>query len=851
MIRISREPSRPGGPVFHLDRHSDLHRSWNGVRHLLEDVATVVEREAGGRDALARFLGEHREVASLVLDDQVLDDQVLDDQALDDQVLDGLEPAPDAAALRAADGLAARLTSHLSHNWAVQRPLFDAWGRLLHDLLHDLLCEVLPDGGSATLFVSDLARLDWETLAAVKAVYRLFPDTSPAFRIHHDPRRPAPRPDADGLWWQTRPEYVAQAALGFQILPGAVTTAEASPEPPAEPRVASVTATVTASDTGRFLDGFDTRARDALRAARKEGRAPGADLDQKFLVHAVERSFQSFAFTTALRLGLDLLELQTEDRSWLDPRQAATVHEVVALCAHNRQFRTAGNQALADFLERHLVAALEAEDRPERRCAVLYRLGVAVGRRRGDLEAALGWCDRGVEEARHLRDTELSPLRIAYQDAWMRNIRAYVRMRLRRIADGARDLETAFEHLETAQRQDPPGGSAAVRSWTRDVELSHSLLAGNLAALAHLSGDREGAHRWRSVGHELSKGAPGIERYEASQWIVLCRDFHLPRMAVSQALDGLRGARRENDALWLHRLLTVTADLTDRVGRVWTTARLYRHAHRLGRELGGSPLLDRVELRAAAACSRTGRFAEARDLLVAVAADRRWPADPQTRSRRQTELQVEIHRAMALLAARAGSGETAEVSMETARRHAVRLRDELDGSSRALVRTLADTGLVGQLLGRLDAAAEAYRQILELRCPGDMEQEDLGAAEELRARLGLEEIEGPEAGRLEPCLQRLPQALRDTEAWWDLARLLEALGRGLEAGTFESTFDREAALGSAPGSGRDLLALASCQRRDCSDALAALSARWPALGEAIGRSRDRLCGSILEAPISR
>jgi len=768
MTRISREPGRPRGPVFHLDRDPGPDRGWNGVRHLLTDVAGSL-----GRDRVERVLREHRAAASLVVED--------------------LAPAMTPGERRAADGLAARLTSHLSHNWAVQRPLFDAWAGILHDLLHGL---------DAVLLVSDLACLDWETLAACKALYRRFPDSAPGFRFHHDPHRPPPEPDPDGLLWQTRPGYVAEAALGFQILPGAVTVADAAPEPVAP-------------------EGPPSDRKGAVEPA-------DPDLD------AVVRRFRSCAFTAALRRGLELLEHRPD----LEPRQAATAHALVALCAHNRQFRTAGNQALADFLERHLVAALETEDRPELRCALLYRLGVTVGRRRGDLEAARIWCDRGADEARELRracergEIGLSPLRVAYQEGWLRNIRAYVRMRLGDLDGGARDLRTAFERLAAARREAPPASGPEARSWSRDVELSHSLLAGNLAALSHLSGDRDGTHRWRAVGHELSRDAPGIERYEASQWIVLCRDFHLPRMALPQALEGLRGARRENDALWLHRLLTVTADLSDRLGRAHTTARLYRHAHRLRRELDDSPLLDRVELRAAAACARTGRFAEARSLLVEAATGRHGA---RTRSR----LQVEIHTGMALLAARADNEATAEVSMEKALEHARTV-----GDIPLRLRALTAAGLARQLLGHVDAAADLYREALAVlgSDPGSAAL----AAEELRALVGLEEIAGPDRERMLRALERLPEALKDAEAWWDLPRLLTALARALAthelpapepAGRISDVLDQPL----------DLLAQTGSQRRDCVRPLAAVEGVLPGFAERIVQSRSRLGRSILES----
>jgi len=107
--------------------------------------------------------------------------------------------------------------SHLSHNLLVQRPLFEGWAALLADLLSD----TASGQGRVTLVVPDVARLDRESLGALRTLFRRHPDRAPNLVLGFDPERPDPRPDGDGVIWEIPVPDVFKPVLGFQTQPGA------------------------------------------------------------------------------------------------------------------------------------------------------------------------------------------------------------------------------------------------------------------------------------------------------------------------------------------------------------------------------------------------------------------------------------------------------------------------------------------------------------------------------------------------------------------------------------------------------------------------------------------------------
>ena len=140
----------------------DPYESWLGVRQILLQCI-----HWHGEQRVLEVLEHHAEAASLVLDDW----------------------QPCSSEVRAETQMAARLESHLTHNWVVQRPLISGWARILSALTRQ---------ANFCLLVPYINFLDWETLATLKTLYSLGPDRYPRLVVGYEKDLVPPEQDTDG-----------------------------------------------------------------------------------------------------------------------------------------------------------------------------------------------------------------------------------------------------------------------------------------------------------------------------------------------------------------------------------------------------------------------------------------------------------------------------------------------------------------------------------------------------------------------------------------------------------------------------------------------------------------------------
>lgn len=665
-------------------------RSWNGVRNLLAGLA-----HSRGRKAVEQVLARHHPAAGRLIPRWAAN----------------LSPAE----REVADLMTACPESHLSHNLLVQRPLFEGWAALLAKLT-----------GGATLVVPDAARLDRESLAALRTLYRRFPERAPDLILGFDPHRSPPRPDCDGVIWKMPTGDDLKMALGLLALPGAE---------------------LIEIDAGEIGDGHE-----------REEEEEEEDLDSSLWddleesagwppgLAAVQSTFRRFAFTATLRLGLRLLASGAP----LSPTQTAEVHALVALAAHNRQFRSLGNRPLARFLERHLLAAWRFETRPARRSALAYRLAVTMGRRLKQIEEGLEWSARAIEEAQR---EGIPPRQAAHLEAWGRNIRAYIQMERGQLDEARRECERAFALLDAEVRKGAgtaEQAAVAMDPLLREIAFTHALLADNQAALAELAGDDDGFRRWKEIGDSPAAGFPGLVRFEGLSWV----RFHRREGRLDQALPwaqrALEAACAEQDALREYRYAVQSADLLDRLGRSAEALERFDEARALRRRLGDPRVLRPVTAAAASVARRAGRLDQARELLEEALADA------------EGTVRAECLAALGRVFAETGEVEEAEARIGEAIDEAVEL-----GERDVLVRVAVTAGETSLRLGRREEAREAFSRADEIA------DGNTPAADRLAIGLGLAEtatepISTAALGRL---LTLLPEALDDADTWERLPRL--------------------------------------------------------------------------------
>jgi len=714
--------------------------SWSGVRQILAQILA-----SAGEQAVTATLERHAGPARLVLDRWT--------------------PSRPEEAERRSAALAARIESHLTHNWTVQRPVMNGWARILAELTR---------GRDFCLVVPYVNRLDWETLAVLKSLYRLPRESRPRLVVGYDKDLAAPERDDRGIEWRLRSQYVRDAVLGW--LGRRHARCIAAPEP------AAPDAAPPGGRPGGLPDLVAGLEREACAVL-----ADPADLDRaacEQMVEALEACFRRFGFTAALWLGLELFRRVPD----LSGELAARAHEVVALSAHNRQFSSQGNTVLGELIAAHLEAAIAEERRPLVRCALLYRLAVAYGRRLGRLEDADRWAGRATAEAERAERT--GP---RYQAVWARNVHAYVHGR-RKSGERARQcMQAAFELVSAPQWEAAARGSNGRPFSGGDLALTRSLVAHNLAVTEAFAGEAERSSRTLETACALESEIEGSAKYWAMGLVHSLRGRHRPDLALPQALLGLRAAAKDREtSLELYFLLQL-ADLAYRAGRPLPSSRYFLAGRRLAARL--EPLVDGhpdLDLPAAAALEDAGRL----DLAEAILRSKLGgPAESSA------EMSAEVASRLAVIAARRNDPDAADAWADRASEAAAD-----DAHRHCLVRTAVHLGRAARLLERRRQAEELLAWALQL-VEDRQDPESVAPAEELLVLTELHRCRALTAEQARRTILLVPRSLSSPAAWWALPDALAIWldhGEGLELGGPE-----------APDHALQLVLTAGESRDDC------------------------------------
>jgi|GEM_PF-1797610 len=727
---------------------------WSVLRRILPTL-----RELHGSEPVERAVRQHSVAASFVLPGR----------------LKTLEPP---ATLRRKQ-LEARLASHMTHNEIVQEQLFEEVAALFHDLLAPDLRLVLPN----------IARLDPSSLVLLRTTYRLFSDTSPSLVIGYDPATSV-EVDEDGILWDFSPLMLKAFVHGFHTLDGfRVQTVSGEEAVLSEEGSAP-------SSTQRRVDPLDSDLEGrAWRSLQELGETSGAavpETTRDLVLEAIDRCFESYAFRPLMTLGLELLRRGAS----LAADDEARVRTMVALGAHNRQFLSRGNLRLARFLEGHYRRALELETDPLRRICLLYRLTVAVGRRQGRIEPALELADRGLES---FEGAALPAEEAVMQEAWLRNIRAFLLMRQKKLDAAFEEERRAVALLARCEEL-----SEVLRT---DARLSRAVVADNLAELAILVHDDDHRSRWHRATQELVGDWLDLGHLTSRMWMTFHRAGLRLDEARKHAETGLRESRRKKIYVLEYLYLANLADIEYRLGDPARALALYDEVLPF-RDLLADGVDVRLPVEAAsiAAALRLGDAPRAKTELRRLSEDRRDAS---------LEERAELEATAGWIAALANEPEAAEERINQAIELAVE-----SGARDALLRVALLAGRTCRHLGREADARSAYLQALEISEAGSRD-EPVAPADLAEARLGLWTCGAGGFEHLRILVSLYPEALReDPEAWWRLGELLEGLRKAGEAGK-EWLADADLATSLAT------IRRAASQREDCRERLAALGSIFP------------------------
>jgi tetratricopeptide (TPR) repeat protein len=740
-----------GGRAVWMEPSPNVRRLWAQLRQLLPQL-----RELVGGPAMEDALTRHKVAAS--------------------HLLARLETQMTKEERRQRSALGASLTSHLTHNWYVERPFYDE----LAALMYELFSRARP-----RLILPQLHGMDLHTFALIKSIYRLHPDFQLDLVIGYTPGMAQAEVDANGISWGKSTEQVEQLLTLLSALSTSQTWEAPTDVAPDRTEVG------VAQRLDVWDDDVDGRAIEALVVA-------GRPLDGKqvaWVLEAAQRAFAAFDRAAALYFAMNALERPCA----LNREQAATLHTIASLAAHNRQFSSAdGDERFNAFIEHHLRRALKLEEEPERRLCLSYRLAVTLGRRKQDHAVAMGFADQVVEGARR---ASLPEERRAYQEAWGRNIRAYLHMRQGNFAAAFADGACAFERL--APFTESPSEAS------RDLSFTRVVLADNMEILSRVARDEEQRESWLRKNFALGEQSPDGygARFSSHRRVRLfARKCELD-IAIRSARQGLEDARGELSLPLSYCYLMDLGGLFYRQGEAQEALFCFEDARDLARQgvMTDERALSTSERFLALAAVRVGRPDEA------IAIYQQLLKAPRGVS---STLHAELLQDMAIAAAFRGIAMQAEQWIDQAIDSVSRL-----GTREAFVSVARAAGVVCQLLGRTREAAEAYRRGRTLVEAPTEDGKPIGAGDRVALLIGLAEVDASNPDAVWQAVRWMPEALQqEPESWWYLPRLLSLLVRSAADGGGEG--------GATHGALATVLKAAS-QRNDCGASLERLRAMHP------------------------
>lgn len=453
---------------------------------------------------------------------------------------------------------------------------------------------------------------------------------------------------------------------------------------------------------------------------------------------SLTRCFDLQGFAAVLSLGERLERFAAS----LDRPALAEVHTLIGLSAYARHVESSNSERIGEFMAEHFMRALEFEPDGVRRAALRQRMSMVEARRRGRTEAARGWAEAAVAEARaHEGDAA------AFVLAWSLNALAYVHARSGALELAGETMDEAFERL-LAIRLDSPALPRGERT------LSELAFADNRVELALLAEDRA---RALVLSSELCERERALE---GESFLANVRRVRLLASVPERTRECLELAR-ETARAFAHGASPIdelecrswVADAAERLGLWSEAAEAHARCLALRTELASEAACDATRLRWAKSLWRSGRAAQARVQLVS-----------------SIELTPE---ALALLARITAELEGRSAAEQVADQ-AIDAATEL-GDARTVVRVSLGLIDVCEVIGDAESAAilidEARRTIGEF---GDSVTPGLRG--QLAAICGDPTVLGERFD--------LDEALREPELWQHLpalARVLARAGRDAEA----------------------------------------------------------------------
>lgn len=693
---------------------------WQPLRTLLKQIIANI-----GGDKVNAVLATDRAAASFVFDEQI-------DQLNQQQITQ-------------RHYYSARVGSHLSHNWYLHRPLLEAWATLLHQLLL-----AANEHQPVTLLAPFSAELTGPVNAILKTYSRLYVNNPlpivMGFEIDSNP----PEYDENGINWNMRSANPRFSTGFLQIADKVKRLTE------------DAIATPTADQLYLYPEQADTLKQDTLHNAfvllTSKPNANIANIANTTVVGAMQLAFEGMDFQNTLKLGLQYLATQPS----LNTADKASIHTLVALAAHNRQFDNPDTR-FHHFLLHHLKTAYQAHTDASMRSALCYRLAVTYGRRMKQPQEALGWANQAISEA---DSPNLSEVEQVYYHNWGINIKSYLLLMSKQLEQafdtGHSVFHSVHQHYRQVLAEAELKQNDDSRLWQRELFTTVQVLRRNMFMLSYKTSHLEQFRYWLDQMEQITEQRPELRRMTSTEWAEYYNAVHQPQKMLKSVTSGFHHylAEPESELFLDYSRLSMTVHY--KLGDI-RQAKYWLEKYRLAIEETAMPWHFSLDI------SRFGhiylRSSEDEDLTrIEQEASREFQS-----SQNDVGKQIEL----ILLLAQVQAKRQLQTPTESLINKAIELALE-DGERNQMMRIARIAALCNENLGHPQQAIEAYQQALSLA----EHQEDIPPwPEELFLSLmGLQNLAGVQPQLMAQALQQLPEALKKHDSWWQLQTMLTLLG---------------------------------------------------------------------------
>ena len=635
----------------------------------------------------------------------------------------------------------ARYSSHLSHNWYIHRPLFQAWAKLLYRAL------TLPEVSGKILIVPNSQDMIGPINAILKTISRLYRHAKSDFTIviGFEINTPPPTHDQNGINWNLGSANPRFSGGLLQVADFVENAPECTEN---EPNSLNLYRNEVSQASSEHT---------AYQTLNSSKSLNNQQVEQ--IINAMTMAYQGLGFQNTLELGLKLLEFKTA----LNRMQKANVHGLIGLAAHNRQF-SATDQRLHEFLLYHFTQAYKYEVDPGIRSALCYRIAVTRGRRMKQPKDGLKWAEKALVEA---KSKKLSETEQVYYHNWGINIKAYLLMMTRQLEvayeTGESVFNTVHQHFNELLETPNSEQNADATLWQREFFATVQVLRRNMFALCYYTAKLPEFRYWLDKMEETTPSSPEVRRATYVEWAEYYSALLQPTKVLTAVETGFGHLEQEPESeLFLdYSKHAITANY--QVGNL-TESHDHLNKYRGALDDIAMPWYFEFDLiKYAPIYFRHGNDLSLKNVVDLSEERINADKDDPVKCVEYLLIQGQVY-------AKQQEKDSAEKLINDAINIAVE-----HGERNLMMRVARVAGSCSDILASPGDALQAYRQSLEL----SQHEADIPPwPEELFLTLiAIQAKEGPSIEHMEMALGVLPAALEQMEPWWELSSMLQLLVR--------------------------------------------------------------------------